>query len=170
MTTAEKPSQISGLAITSLITALTCISPVAIICGHMALSRIKKSGGQIGGFGLALAGTIIGYVFLVITIFSFIPILFVGARAWKKGSDRAACLMNQRAIEQVVINYQTAKGLKPGDPLNIQEAITANGGAPISTTCPAGNTLSISPTIPAEGGSAVTCPEHDLSTYSSSGE
>ncbi|MBN9612999.1 MAG: DUF4190 domain-containing protein [Actinobacteria bacterium] len=49
------------LAIVALIGSFF-IGLVGIICGHIALGQIKKSNGQQGGRGLALAGTIIGYV------------------------------------------------------------------------------------------------------------
>jgi peptidyl-prolyl cis-trans isomerase B (cyclophilin B) len=51
------------LAIVALILAF--LIPIGgIICGHIALSQIKKTGE--GGHGLALAGTILGYVFTAI--------------------------------------------------------------------------------------------------------
>jgi hypothetical protein len=34
----------------------------AVICGHLASGRIKRSGGLVGGEGLALAGLITGYI------------------------------------------------------------------------------------------------------------
>jgi len=59
----------STMAIISLIGSLTGISvlPIlgslaGIIFGHIAKSEIKKSGGTIGGNGMATAGLIIGYV------------------------------------------------------------------------------------------------------------
>ena len=48
------------LAIVSLVSAFF-ISLLAIVLGHISLSQIKKTGE--GGRGLALAGTILGYVF-----------------------------------------------------------------------------------------------------------
>jgi len=56
---APMPVGTNGLAIASLICAFV-FWPAAIILGHMALSQIKKTGQE--GRGLALAGTIIGYV------------------------------------------------------------------------------------------------------------
>lgn len=59
----------NGLAIASLvlgIVAFCCAgllaSIPAIICGHMAVGRIKKSGGRDTGGGLAVAGLILGYI------------------------------------------------------------------------------------------------------------
>lgn len=48
------------LAIVAFVLALTT-AVGGIICGHIALSQIKRTGE--GGHGLALAGTIVGYVF-----------------------------------------------------------------------------------------------------------
>ena len=57
------PAKWNVLAIVSLVTSLLWISVVGIITGHLALSQSKKTGEQ--GHGLALAGTIIGYVGLL---------------------------------------------------------------------------------------------------------
>lgn len=78
--------QNSGLAITSLV--LGCLgifmmgitSIPAIIMGHIALSKIKKSKGAIGGYGMALAGTIIGYVFMLFCLFIAIVLIVVAPK------------------------------------------------------------------------------------------
>jgi len=63
----------TGLASASLILALASlvVGPFgaipAIICGHKALSRMRKNS-AIEGFGRALSGTILGYCFLVVFI------------------------------------------------------------------------------------------------------
>lgn len=61
------------LAIVSLVGSFF-IGLVGIICGHIALGQIKKRGE--GGRGLALAGTIIGYVntaiWILVIVFSII--------------------------------------------------------------------------------------------------
>jgi Domain of unknown function (DUF4190) len=46
----------------------------AVICGHIAWSKIRKSGGALGGKGIATAGLILGYVALVLGIMG-IPLL-----------------------------------------------------------------------------------------------
>lgn len=70
------PQKTNTLAIVSLISAFF-ISILGIILGHIALSQIKKTGE--GGRGLALAGTILGYVFLVFQIVAIILIIATGA-------------------------------------------------------------------------------------------
>lgn len=59
----------SGLAIWSLvlgILSLICFSIIAgipaVICGHIALSRIKRSVGFLQGNGLAIGGLVTGYL------------------------------------------------------------------------------------------------------------
>ena len=46
----------------------------AVICGHIARAKIRKSGGALGGKGIATAGLILGYIALVICIMG-IPLL-----------------------------------------------------------------------------------------------
>ena len=77
----------NGLAIASLIcgiASMVCCGLLAgipaIIMGHMALGRIKLSGQ--GGRGLALAGLIMGYISIVLTII----FLLMGGLAYITGS------------------------------------------------------------------------------------
>lgn len=68
------------LAIISLVLAFF-ISLGAVICGHIALSQIKKTGEN--GRGLALAGLVLGYIGLVVgflaVIFAVVfPFLLIG--------------------------------------------------------------------------------------------
>src|SRR2546426_2336915 len=46
----------------------------AVICGHIARSKIRKSGGALRGKGVATAGLILGYIALVLGIMG-IPLL-----------------------------------------------------------------------------------------------
>jgi hypothetical protein len=46
----------------------------AVICGHIARAKIRKSGGALGGRGIATAGLILGYIALVLGIMG-IPLL-----------------------------------------------------------------------------------------------
>lgn len=74
------PAPTNTLAIVALV--LGFVFPIGgIICGHIALAQIKGSGE--GGHGLALAGTIVGYVLQVLYIVlivaaTVIPILVAG--------------------------------------------------------------------------------------------
>lgn len=54
------------MAIVSLVTSIIGFSLLGVIFGHIAMNQIKRTGEQ--GHGLALAGLIIGYIFLGITV------------------------------------------------------------------------------------------------------
>ena len=70
-TTTPASDRTNVLAIIALIGAF--VLPLAgIICGHIALGQIKRTGEK--GHGLALAGTILGYVFVLLYV-----ILIIGS-------------------------------------------------------------------------------------------
>jgi len=84
----------NGLAIASLILgilSIVCLGILAgipaIICGHMALKRIKESGQ--GGRGLAIVGLVLGYISIVLTIIFLLmgglAIIFGSASAIEMG-------------------------------------------------------------------------------------
>src|SRR5262245_49006721 len=95
----------SGLAITSLIAGIAqfVICPViggvvAIVTGHVARSRIRQSQGRESGSGMALAGLILGYVGIALTILGVLAaVLVIGV--W--GDDIARASMRDRAHEFV---------------------------------------------------------------------
>lgn len=66
------PPTTCGLAIAALVLGLipcTCVpSLLAIIFGHIALSKIANSNGQLKGRGMAIAGLILGYIFTALNI------------------------------------------------------------------------------------------------------
>ncbi len=81
------PAKTNTLAIVSLISSIVGLflipfigSVAGVITGHMSLGQIKRTGE--GGRGLALAGTIVGYVGLalaflgILLFFAFLPLLF----------------------------------------------------------------------------------------------
>ena len=73
----QPQAKTNTLAIISLVGAFF-VSLVGIICGHIALKQIKRTGEK--GRGLALAGTILGYVFFAATLLTII-LTFVFAAA-----------------------------------------------------------------------------------------
>lgn len=50
--------------------------------------------------------TLLELTVVILVLLSLISILFVGARAWKKGSDRSANIMNVRNVQQAVRGHQ----------------------------------------------------------------
>lgn len=90
------------LAIVALIGSFF-IGLVGIICGHIALSQIKKSNGQQGGRGLALAGTIIGYVQTAGMVIAIIVMIAAMAVAGSIASQSISSLEKaQQQLEEQV--------------------------------------------------------------------
>ncbi|MFK7851102.1 MAG: hypothetical protein AB8D78_09005, partial [Akkermansiaceae bacterium] len=52
---------------------------------------------------------------VILVLLSLISILFIGARAWKKGSDRAASILQIRNVQQAVRSFSNMNGFNPGD-------------------------------------------------------
>ena len=93
---AQTVSRISALAIWSLILALlsfTCgwffTAIPAVICGHIARSKIRKSAGALGGKNIATAGLILGDIALVICIMG-IPLLVSMIQSDRERAQRLA--------------------------------------------------------------------------------
>lgn len=108
----------SGLAITSLvlgIISLCCpvfLLPIAaVICGHVSRGQIKKSQGTIGGSGVALAGLILGYISIALSIVTVIWWTVAGAKIVEVGVATASAQKLQLAMAQMVSDGE-AKGNK----------------------------------------------------------
>ena len=80
-TAAATAPTLSSLAVISLVAGVAGLfffgSLIAVICGHIARSQIRRSQGQLTCDGLAIAGLILGYFALVVTL--LITIGLVGA-------------------------------------------------------------------------------------------
>jgi hypothetical protein len=79
--TAGQPKQTCGVAIASLVLGLVAfvlLGPLAsipaVICGHIALSKIGKSSGTLTGQGMAIAGLVLGYINIAFCVL-VIPLL-----------------------------------------------------------------------------------------------
>ena len=59
--------------------------------------------------------TLLELTVVILVLLSLISILFIGARAWKKGSDRAASILQIRNVQQAVRSYANMNGLNPTD-------------------------------------------------------
>ncbi len=58
--------------------------------------------------------TLLELTVVILVLLSLISILFIGARAWKKGSDRAANILNIRNVQQAVRAHANIRGLLDG--------------------------------------------------------
>lgn len=67
--------------------------------------------------------TLLELTVVILVLLSLISILFIGARAWKKGSDRAANILNVRNVQQAVRAHANVRGLTEGAGLASTEII-----------------------------------------------
>ena len=136
----------AGLAIASLvlgILSITCFSILAgipaLILGAIAIKRIGRSAGTLGGKGQALAGLIMGGVSFALLPFTlafaaglFLP-AFVNARA---KAHEAQCLNNVRqctlACEQYAHEHNTAM---PNSWADVKKYMSANTDSPDFLHC-----------------------------------
>jgi len=97
-----------GLAITSLVCGIVgfLTGPLtgipAIITGHLALGKINKSAGSLGGSGKAITGLILGYITTV--LISFLAAL--ATPAIHKALERANMAENISHVRQISIALQ----------------------------------------------------------------
>ncbi len=56
--------------------------------------------------------TLLELTVVILVLLSLISILFIGARAWKKGSDRAGNILNIRNVQQAVRGHANMRGLE----------------------------------------------------------
>ena len=78
--------------------------------------------------------------------------LFIGVKAYKDGADKAACVMNQRNVQQAVRSYTNIKGVAPAA---VTDLVSAEfiGATPV---CPSGGSYTFVG-APATSGLAYAC-------------
>ena len=156
----------AGIAVASLILGICsflCLGPLtgipAIICGHVAQSRIRKSGGTLGGNGFALAGLIMGYVNLAMMVF-VVPMLmaiaipnFVKARTT---AQKNTCVSNLRQLEGAKEQWALENKKEEGDTVTMNDLVGMEKYIQNTPTCPAGGDYDLGavgelPTCPIDG-------------------
>jgi hypothetical protein len=159
-----------GLAVWSLVLGilaivLVCIGPLfaipAVICGHIAHSRIKRSSGALTGGGLALGGLITGYLSLAL-----IPLIgmmaaiaipnFVKARTT---AQMNACISNLHQIDGAKQQWALEHKKETTDTPTAQQLDAYLRPSFSSLKCPAGGVYTINAV-----GDKPTCsiPRHEL--------
>ena len=104
------PSKTSGLAVTSLVLGclglLTCgiTSLVGLVVGIIALVRINNSHGQLGGKGMAVAGTSVSAALLLLMPIPAVMLLPALAKA-KHKANAIHCMSNVKQLNLGVMMY-----------------------------------------------------------------
>lgn len=102
--------------------------------------------------------TLIELTVVILVLLGLIAVLFIGGRAWKRGSDRASCIMNIRNVQQAVRSYQNLNGLYDGASIDIVGDLVGNDNfLRTEPLCPTDGTYTYVAVIPDLGTLAVEC-------------
>jgi hypothetical protein len=83
----------------------------AVICGHKAQKKIKASCGTLAGAGMALAGLILGYIAIGLTVIVLplqVAIAIPSFMKARQEAQRTACVNNLRMIDHAKQQLATA--------------------------------------------------------------
>jgi type II secretory pathway pseudopilin PulG len=58
--------------------------------------------------------TLLELTVVILVLLTLIGILFIGVNAWRRGSDRAANVLNMRNVQQAMRGHQNTRNLNPG--------------------------------------------------------
>lgn len=135
----------TGLSVASLVLGIAslalCLGPLAgipaVICGHMALSRIKAEPKKFQGHGMALAGTITGYFGIALIFIAIFAALIVPTIAIVREQARMAeCSQNLKRIVTAQISYQIEKDGATVGKESWGELLNREGLPPRAFSCP----------------------------------
>jgi prepilin-type N-terminal cleavage/methylation domain-containing protein len=92
--------------------------------------------------------TLIEMTAVILVLLTLISILFIGAKAWKRGTDRAACILRINKVQKGVRSFANLNGYSAGDMVTNLESQVIGMGCFIETTpkCPGSGTYSFGPT------------------------
>jgi len=132
-----EPVRTSGLAIASLVLALSlgpfgCIP--AIICGHLALRKIEKKF-TVRGRGLALAGLIVGYAVLGLSIVLIVPVL-LPALAYHRAAISAWSVTELIELKRFPLDGMEGLLTQTGVQIDKQISSDGNGSLQLEATQP----------------------------------
>lgn len=154
------------LAIWSLvlgISSLTCFGILtaipAVICGHKAQSQIKASGGMLHGAGMALAGLILGYVTIGLSIIMIALCTAIAIPSFMKAQQEArrnTCVVNLRSIDHAKQQLATqSQNMRDSDVPAMSALVPFFKGKGIPV-CPDGGVYAVNAIT-----SNPTCSKHD---------
>lgn len=110
--------------------------------------------------------TLLELTVVILVLLSLISILFVGARAWKKGSDRSANILNVRNVQQAVRGYENMNQLKLTDTIDSATVIfSTTTGFLKEPKSPAGADYSYRDAVGAPGVLFISNPDVDGAEY-----
>jgi hypothetical protein len=145
----------AGLAVASLILGIASFVCVgifaavpAVICGHMAKTKIREAGGALAGDGMALAGLILGYVNIGLSVILIPVYLGLMLPAVAKARDAArgsVCINNLRLISHAKEAAAIKNNLQDGAQVTPADVNSYIDGGFDKLKCPQGGTYTLNP-------------------------
>lgn len=145
-TQATSAAAIWSLVLGILGLAVCVIGIPGVICGHLALSRIKSSQGKLRGRGLATGGLITGYLGIII---GTVGLISMGAAHKSEDARQAiirkACIGDMRMIQEAKQTWASKNKMSPTSVPTWEDISKYIGSAdnPIIPHCPGGGQYSI---------------------------
>ncbi len=96
--------------------------------------------------------TLLEMTVVILVLLSLISVLFIGAQAWKKGSDRTLCIMSIHNVQKGVRSFSNLYGHAPGENVpGLQMRVIGLGKFVEKTpTCPSSGAYSYGDTFGAD--------------------
>ncbi len=93
--------------------------------------------------------TLLELTVVILVLLSLIGVLFIGARAWKRGSDRAICIIHIQSVQKGIRSYANLYGFGEGDNAPDLKNKIIGMGRFVETTpiCPSSGTYSFGSTF-----------------------
>lgn len=93
--------------------------------------------------------TLLELTVVILVLLSLISILFIGAQAWKRGSDRTLCIMNIRNMQNAIRSFSNLYGHAPGESVTGLKMRIIGPGKFVerNPVCPASGTYSYGETF-----------------------
>ena len=135
------PAKISGLAVTSLVLGIlglfTCgiTALVGLVFGIIALAKIKNSQGRLSGLGLAISGTAVSALFLMMVPIFAAMLLPALAKA-KERAQSIQCVSNMKQLCLAATLYAEGHGGKLPPTTNWCDTMQTIAGSARIFQCP----------------------------------
>lgn len=126
----------------------------------MKITPLRSRVGVRSGF------TLLELTIVIMVVLMFLGMTFVGVTGWKRGADRAGCVLNIRHMQMAVRGYSNSNGLLPGEnttalspPVSLAGELVGSGGfLPQSPVCPGNGSYTLGgDTIPQIGTLYMRC-------------
>ena len=120
----------------------------AVICGHVAQSKIRRNPERLTGEGKAIAGLVMGYLSIALSIFVIPMMLAISIPAFAKArtsSMDAACRCNLQIIDSAKAIYALDNDAEDGAEIYAENLDPYLQNGMDGIVCPAGGSYTLNP-------------------------